>query len=268
MMQKIALGKSRIAVSRIGLGTVKFGRNQGVQYPQEFQLPSDYEIQELLAYAQQLGVNLLDTAPAYGTSEERLGELIKGQRHDWVICTKVGEEFVNGESQHDFSPNAIRLSIERSLRRLNTDVLDIVLVHSNGDDEKIIEEDAVFETLNRLKQAGMIRAYGMSTKTIEGGLMTVDQSDVVMVTYNPIQTEERPVIVYAEEKNKGIFIKKPLASGHIHKISADDPVRAVMHFIFQESGISSIIVGTLNKQNLAYNVECAVEALEAQKVAR
>ena len=43
MMQKIALGKSRIAVSRIGLGTVKFGRNQGVQYPQEFQLPSDYE---------------------------------------------------------------------------------------------------------------------------------------------------------------------------------------------------------------------------------
>lgn len=261
MMQKIVLGKTGMLVSRIGLGTVKFGRNQGVHYPEEFQLPTDYEITELLDSAQELGVNLLDTAPAYGTSEERLGQLLKERRKDWVICTKVGEEFVDGHSQFNFSPAAVRRSIERSLKRLNTDVLDIVLVHSNGDDEKIIEEDSIFSTLHKLKQAGMIRAFGMSTKTIEGGVMAVDQSDVVMVTYNPLQIEEQPVIAHAHKQNKGVMVKKALASGHIHKISTDDPVRAVMHFIFHEPGVSSVVVGTLSKTNLAYNVECATAAL-------
>lgn len=261
MMQKVALGKTGMLVSRIGLGTVKFGRNQGVRYPKEFQLPTDYEIQELLDCAQQLGVNLLDTAPAYGTSEERLGHFIKQKRQDWILCTKVGEEFQDGESQFNFSPAAVRRSIERSLRRLNTDFIDIVLVHSNGDDEKIIEEDSVFVTLNKLKQAGMIRAFGMSTKTIEGGLLAVDQSDVVMVTYNPLQIEEQPVIAHAHKHNKGVMVKKALASGHIHNISTDDPIRAVMQFIFHEPGVSSVVVGTTSKTNLAYNVECASKAL-------
>src|SRR3989338_2703121 len=141
MMPKISLGSSGMLVSRIGLGTVKLGRNQSVHYPAHFELPSDREINELLFLTQELGINLLDTAPAYGSSEERLGKLLKEKR----------------------------------------------------------------------KQAGLIRAYGMSTKTVAGGMLAVDQVDVVMVTYNPIQTEEQSVIAYAQQKNKGILIKKALA---------------------------------------------------------
>ncbi len=251
------LGNTGIKVSPIGLGTVKFGRNQGVRYPAHFELPSDAAIQALLSTAKELGINLLDTAPAYGTSEERLGKLLIGKRTDWILSTKVGEEFVNGDSHFDFSSDAIRKSVERSLRRLKTDYLDIVLVHSNGDDIAIIEEFAMFETLSALKQAGLIRAFGMSTKTIAGGIAAVDQSDVVMVTYNPIHVEERPVILHARQKNKSIFIKKALASGHIEKIAATDPVRAALKFIFAEPGVSSVIVGTLNPEHLRYNVECA-----------
>src|SRR5579872_4857807 len=250
------LGNLDIQVSRIGLGTVKFGRNQDLKYPEPFELPSDRDIQELLFSAKNLGINLLDTAPAYGTSEERLGKLLIGDRHDWILCTKVGEEFVNGQSHFDFSALAIQKSVERSLKRLKTDYLDIVLVHSNGDDVKLIKEMNVFETLQQLKKTGLIRALGMSTKTIEGGMLAVDHSDVVMVTYNLLQTEEQPVIAYAAQKQKGVFIKKALASGHIEKISAEDPVQASMNFIFAEKGVTSVIVGTLNKNHLEHNVRC------------
>lgn len=254
MMKSVLLGETMMQVSPLGLGTVKFGRNQGVRYPEKFELPTDKIILELLACAKELGINLLDTAPAYGNSEERLGALLKGQRDEWILSTKVGEEYLNGESMFDFSPEAVRLSIERSLQRLKTDYLDIVLVHSSGDDKKIIEEHSVFETLATLKKAGTIRAYGMSTKTVEGGLLTVDYADLAMVTFNPLETNEQAVIQYAHSKNKGIFIKKAFASGHLDKIGGEDPVRKTLSFIFAVPGVTSVILGTINKNHLKSNV--------------
>ncbi|MCD6039314.1 MAG: yhdN [Gammaproteobacteria bacterium] len=261
MMKQVLLGNTGIFVSRVGLGTVKLGRNQKINYPTPFSLPKDKEILTLLDCAKELGINVLDTAPAYGTSEERLGKLIKGQRHHWVLCTKVGEEFIKGESYFDFSSSNLRHSIERSLKRLNTDYLDIVLVHSNGEDKKIIEEDGVFLTLADIKKSGLIRSFGMSTKTVEGGILAIDHSDIIMVTYNPTYTVEQTVIAYAQKKNKGVFIKKALASGHLQKIASDDPVKAAMQFIFREPGVSSVIVGTLNTTHLEYNIKCAEQAM-------
>ena len=77
------LGKTGLKISPLGLGTVKFGRNQGVKYPGGFEIPEEGDLASLVALAKDLGINLLDTAPAYGTSEERLGRLLKGQRQDW-----------------------------------------------------------------------------------------------------------------------------------------------------------------------------------------
>lgn len=257
ILQKRRLGKSQIEVSTIGLGTVKFGRNQQVKYPYPFSLPSDHEIEQLLDFASILGINLLDTAPAYGTSEERLGKILLGKRQDWIISTKVGEEFVEGQSYYDFSPATIRESIERSLIRLKTDYIDIALVHSNGDDQRIIEEEHIFSLLAALKKEGKIRAYGMSTKTITGGLLAVDMADVVMLTYNPAHTEERPVIQYAHQHQKGIFIKKALASGHLPWKNSQDPIADAIHFSLKEPGVSSIIIGTINPAHLQQSVECA-----------
>ena len=105
MLRKCRLGQTSLDVSILGLGTVKFGRNQGVKYPNSFSLPSDKELSHLLSLAADVGINLLDTAPAYGMSEERLGHLLQGQRHQWIISTKVGEEFIQGQSYFDFSPS-------------------------------------------------------------------------------------------------------------------------------------------------------------------
>jgi aryl-alcohol dehydrogenase-like predicted oxidoreductase len=100
-------------------------------------------------------MNLLDTAPAYGESEERLGRLLRRCRRDWVIVTKVGEEFQDGKSRFDFSAAATRASVERSLRRLGVDALDAVLIHSSGDDLHILEREGVLPVLLDLQRGGL-----------------------------------------------------------------------------------------------------------------
>lgn len=256
-MQKRRLGQTELEVSRIGLGTVKFGRNEGVKYPQAFQLPSDVELKNLLSIAKEAGINLLDTAPAYGSSEERLGALLTN-RHDWILATKVGETFQNGESTFNFSKMAMQQSIERSLQRLRTDYLDIVLVHSNGDDERLIEETDIFADLEQLKIAGKIRAFGMSSKTVMGGLLTLQHADVAMVTYNPVATEEQIVIQEAARQRKGILIKKAFASGHLQQMKSNNPVKTALDFVFAEPGVTSVIVGTINAAHLQESIDCVV----------
>jgi aryl-alcohol dehydrogenase-like predicted oxidoreductase len=101
----------------------------------------------------------------------------------------------------------------------------------------------------------------MSTKTVEGGLLTIQEADVAMVTYNPIAVDEKPVIDAAYAHNKGILIKKALASGYLNKIGTDDPVQTVMDFILNTPGVSSVIVGTINPAHLKENVKAALNAM-------
>lgn len=255
------IGDTGLAVSPLGLGTVKLGRNQGVKYPSGFELPSDQEAANLIARAKDLGINLIDTAPAYGISEERLGPLLQGQRHDWIICSKVGEEFEHGQSRFDFSAAHTRRSVERSLRRLHTDVIDLVLIHSDGNDLDILHQGEALDTLAELKREGLIRAFGMSTKTVDGGIEAARRSDCVMVTYNLNHREEQPVLDYCAAHGKGVLIKKALASGHIALATDSDPVQASMDFLYAHPGVSSAIIGTINPQHLTDNCHKALNAL-------
>lgn len=255
MLPRRLFGSTGIEVSVLGLGTVKLGRNQGVKYPESFAIPDDTAAANLIAFAKDLGINLIDTAPAYGNSEERLGHLLQGQRDDWIICTKVGEEFDNGESHFDFSAAHTRRSIERSLRRLRTDTLDIVLVHSDGNDLDVIEHSDVLATLAQCKQEGLLRSFGVSTKTVSGGIAAAQQTDSVMATYNPLFTDERIVLDYCAEHTKGVLIKKAFASGHSSNHAA------ALQFALAHPAVSSVIVGTINPLHLQANVTAAQDAL-------
>ncbi len=259
-MLKRALGSTGIDVSVLGLGTVKIGRNQQVKYPSGFELPDDNAVIELFELAQSLGINFIDTAPAYGSSEQRLGELLP-DRHDWVIVTKVGEIFENSQSRFDFSFEHTVSSVEQSLNRLKRDVLDVVLVHSDGNDMTIINTEPVFEALESLKIKGLIKAYGMSSKTLAGGCWTVENCDVVMATANLDYDDERPVLELAEKMNKGVIIKKGLQSGHADSASGGRGIRNAFQHILSQPGVSSMIVGTINRQHLRDNV-ALVEALQ------
>jgi aryl-alcohol dehydrogenase-like predicted oxidoreductase len=252
-----ALPGTGLTVSALGLGTVKIGRNEQVKYPAAFAIPDDTAVRALLAQAHALGINLLDTAPAYGNSEERLGQLLSN-RHDWIIVTKTGEEFSNGSSRFDFSGTHTRLSIERSLKRLRTDYLDIALIHSDGNDEAILQQGDCIAALQECKRKGLVRAIGMSTKTVNGGLRAVRELDVVMLTYNLQQQEDRQAIALAQQLGKGVVVKKGLMSGHVQQ-DGRDLVRESLSLILREPGVSSMIAGTINPAHLAANAALAKE---------
>jgi aryl-alcohol dehydrogenase-like predicted oxidoreductase len=253
------IAKTGIDVGVIGLGTVKLGRNEAVKYPQRFSIPDDTAARELLALAQTLGINLIDTAPAYGSSEERLGQLLAKQRQQWIICTKAGEEFERGESSYHFRPEQIRASVERSLKRLRTDYLDIVLIHSDGNDLDIIDNLGALDVLNDLKQRGLIRATGMSTKTIDGGIRAAQLADIVMATLNPGYRDELPVFDFCAQNDKAAFVKKAFGSGHL--FSGANALQETMDLVLNTKGVASVIAGTINPAHLRENVEAAVKAV-------
>jgi len=248
------LGATGIQVSPLGLGTVKIGRDQQVKYPTGFKIPDDKAVIELFELAQELGINTLDTAPSYGNSEERLGRLLP-HREEWVIVGKVGEEFIGGHSHFDFSFDTTVATVERSLKRLNRDFIDVVLVHSDGNDMDIIQNEAVCDALQELKHRGLIKAVGMSTKTVEGGLWCVENMDVVMATYNPVYTDELPVLERALELNKGVVIKKGLQSGHADSAEGGGGIEGAFRFLFEQAAVNSVIVGTINPAHLRANAE-------------
>jgi len=250
-----------IRVSPLGLGTVKFGRNEQVKYPRPFDLPSDADIHRLLDVAREGGINFLDTAPAYGVSEERLGRILADRPgEDWVLGTKAGEEFVDGGSRFDFSPASVRASVERSLRRLGRDRLDLFLLHSNGDDEVILRESGVVEVLFRLREEGTIRAAGISTKTVDGGCLAFELGlDVVMASYSPWHRDEEPVLDAAAKAGRRVLVKKALGSGWLGNGGTRSPrerVRESLALSLAHPGVASIVVGTLNPENLRGN--CAM----------
>jgi aryl-alcohol dehydrogenase-like predicted oxidoreductase len=219
---------------------------------------------ELLSLSRDLGINLLDTAPAYGTSEQRLGQLLP-QRQDWVIVSKVGESFENGQSKFDFSAQATQKTIETSLRKLKTDYLDIVLVHSDGDDRKVIFEEDVINTLQKLKQQGFIRAIGLSTKTTKGGLWTVENTDVIMATRNTTDHTDDPVLNRALKLNKGVVIKKGLQSGHVDAKAGGTGIEEAMKYVFSHQAVSCLIAGTINPIHLKENAQLVDKILATEK---
>ncbi len=248
-MQMRRLGTNGPLVSVLGLGTVKLGRTTGVKYaggPAPLVVPTDGEARALLDAARELGINLIDTAPAYGTSEERLGSLL-GKSTDWIVCTKAGEEFDGDRSRYDFSAQAVRRSVERSLRRLRRERVDVVLIHSDGRDAEILERSGAPEELERLRKSGLIGQIGMSTKTVGGGLAAVERLDVVMVTLNPRETADLAVIARAKELGKGVLIKKALAQGHA-------VTGAGLEFAVNTLGVTSVVVGTISPEHLRENV--------------
>ncbi len=247
-------------IGKIGLGTVKFGRNQGLKFQEGFALPDGKAVADLLNRARDLGVTLLDTAPAYGDSEAKIGEAIQGQRDHWVICTKVGEYFEDGNSHFDFSAGTTEASLARSLKNLKCGHLDMVLVHSTGEDTHVARNTPVLDVLTRWRDRGDIGAIGMSTKTVEDTIALLPDLDAVMVTLNPSHTAEIPVIEAAHAQGKLVLVKKALRSGALAAAGGRDPVGDAIRFSANQPGVTSVIVGTLNADHL----EQAVEAVRSE----
>ena len=139
----ITLGDTGLKTHRISLGSVKFGRNTDVKYPEKFIIPNQKQVSNLISIAGEMGINLIDTAPAYGESEKKIGKAISRNRNKWIVSTKVGEKYENKRSYFDFSRTGVLNSVHQSLENLKTEAIDILLIHSNENELDIINNSDV-----------------------------------------------------------------------------------------------------------------------------
>jgi len=207
MMKLRPLGDTGIYVSEIGLGAWQLANP-------DWGVNDRGEALRIIQKSLEAGCNFFDTAPAYGrgVSEELLGQALKSVRKDVVICTKFGH---TAEGVTDFNTNAIRPSVEASLSRLQTEYLDIVLMHNPPREMMDGRISAQYEEFEKLKTEGKIRAYGVSLDWREEVDMVVDttKSKALEVFFNALYQEPLPAFQKAYEHSVGIIVKVPLDSG-------------------------------------------------------
>ncbi|WP_141430850.1 aldo/keto reductase [Bacillus sp. 03113] len=211
MTKLVKIGKSDLYVNPIGLGTNAVGGHN--LYPNL----DEEEGKNLVRTALSNGMNFLDTAFIYGPkrSEELIGEVIKetGKREDVVIATKGAHKFVNNQIVLDNSPSFLKQSVEDSLKRLQTDYIDLYYIHFP--DEATPKDEAV-GALKELKDQGKIRSIGVSNFSLEQ-LKEANKDgyvDVVQDEYNLIQRDaEKDLLPYTAQNHISFIPYFPLASG-------------------------------------------------------
>lgn len=257
-MEQRRLGTTPFAITPIGYGAFKIGRNVGAKYPGSYELPDNEAADQLLDGVLDLGINYIDTAPAYGLSEARIGRFLANRKSEFVLSTKVGEIFENGQSSYDFSESAVRASIDRSRRALRVDTLDIVFVHSDGRDEYIMRQTDVVPTLQSLKEEGVVTAIGFSGKTVGGADAAMLWADALMVEYNLNDRSHESIIQEAHEHGIGIVVKKGLGSGTLNP-------REAVRFVLANQHVTSLVVGGLDLEHLREDIEAADRVVVAAK---
>jgi aryl-alcohol dehydrogenase-like predicted oxidoreductase len=221
-----------------------------VKYPEPFAFPSDEQVHDLLQSCLSLGVNLIDTAPAYGECEQRLGSFVAANRDRLVICTKCGEQYEQSRSSYDFSAPALTASVDESLRRLRTDHIDILILHSNGEDVEILTRTDALQALAHLKKAGKIRAAGISAKTAAGIIEASRTLDVVMAPFSRTDSSLAEALKEAHDRGLGVLAIKGLFSGHLE-------ARPAIEFVLSKPHIDALVLGTMNPAHLSEAVAVA-----------
>ncbi|MFO1084483.1 MAG: aldo/keto reductase [Reyranellaceae bacterium] len=175
-----ALGRTGIVVSEIGFGAWGIGGRTVAET--SYGDTDDLTSLAALARARECGITFFDTSAAYGDghSEELIGDAFHACRSDVVLATKAGYDSWNRPP--DFSPEAIVASTERSLRRLRTDYVDLLLLHNPPSD--ILRSGEIREVFARLLDSGKILAWGASTKSPGDALTALRSTDIPVIQAN------------------------------------------------------------------------------------
>ena len=210
------LGNTGIEVSEIGFGAWGIG---GTPKDARAYGPTDDKVsQQALMKAFDSGITFYDTSPlyGYGHSEELLGATFKDVRESIIISSKVG--FVNFKGKKNFSPKYIQDSLESSLRRLQTDYIDVFQLH-DPPVELLQQDRRIVECLESLKSDGKIRVIGISTKLPEESLIVIDKFNFksVQVNYNLVDQRALDIDLLNKctEKGIGVIGRTPLCFGFL-----------------------------------------------------
>jgi aryl-alcohol dehydrogenase-like predicted oxidoreductase len=276
------LGGTGLTVSRLGVGLNEIGH---------LSLGDVAKAAQVLNLALDSGISFLDTAACYGNSEELVGRAIGGRRDEFVLSTKAGHA-VGDYAGQSWTAETVRDSIERSLRRVRTDHLDIVHLHSCS--VAVLERGDVIQALQDAKKAGKTRAIGYSGDNeaaawaVESGLF-----DTLQTSFNLVDQRARiRLFGSAGEQGMGIIAKRPIANaawgaeaspsgyaaGYHRRARAmagegpipdapDDPILLALGFVLAHEAVDTAIVGTSDPDHMRANVRLVEEKLPIAETA-
>jgi len=202
-MKKRRIGSSDLYVSEIGFGCMSLGTDER-------------EAIKLIHAALEQGINFLDTADLYdrGLNEQFVGKAIKGRRDQVILATKVGNRWEEGKDGWYWDPSKayIKQAVKDSLRRLQTDYIDLYQLHGGTIEDPI---DETIEAFEELKKEGLIRYYGISTMRAEVIREYVQRSNIVsvMMQYNMLDRRAEEWFAFFAEHNISIIARGPVAKG-------------------------------------------------------
>lgn len=224
---KRTLGRSGIEVSPLGLGCWAIGGPMIYDGMADgWGNIDDAESIKAIHKALELGINFLDTADAYGVghSEAVIGKAIAGKRDSVVISTKFGHfgnEATKTLNGINVTPAYIEKACEASLKRLNTDYIDVYLLHEWN--IKMAEVEPVLEILDQLVEKGKIRTYGWSTHLVSGAMIFAERANCSVIEHDlNVFNDAPPMIKFCEDNNLASVNRSPLAMGFLSgKFSAE-----------------------------------------------
>lgn len=267
-MERTKLGTTDLEVSRLGFGGAEIGLLQIDQAT----------VTTLLNSAIDAGLNLIDTASAYRTSEKMIGTAISSRRQELVLISKCGA--LEGFTKEDWSKKGVLEAIENSLRMLRTDYLDIAQLHSCSAD--ILRQGDCIEGLLRAAEKGYTRYIGYSgdnadaAHALEMGVFDTLQTSVSVADQSAIDG----IIKGAKEKGLGIIAKRPIANAvwrspekpvdpyhhpyweRLQKLRfpflnkpLKESIATALRFTLSIDGVTAAIVGTTKPGRWSENVE-------------
>jgi aryl-alcohol dehydrogenase-like predicted oxidoreductase len=278
-MTKKPFGKTGFQVSSLGFGAAEIG----------FIKPQQEQAAKMLNFLLDQGVNVIDTAAGYETSELTIGEAISHRRSEFVLISKCGNKVKEIDAE-PWSDSLITQTVDRSLKRLKTDVLDVMLLHTC--DEATLRKGEALGALVKARKAGKIKFAGFSGDN-EAAAYAASLPDVAVIETSINITDQvniDHVLPLARKNQIGILAKRPIANAcwkdiNSHpgfykdyaknytdrlakmKISPADLgiagplpaawVELALRFTLSQDGVHSAIIGTANPENARQNVAAA-----------
>jgi aryl-alcohol dehydrogenase-like predicted oxidoreductase len=287
-LPRSTLGRTGLEVTKLGYGAMEL---RGTDH---FPRLSPAEASAILNAVLDRGINYIDTSPDYGYSEELIGRHLAHRRDEFFLASKCGcpvepPDLPHAQRKpHSFTCENIRAGVEQSLKRMQTDFLDVVQFHISPARSVLEENDSIAE-LEALRREGKVRFIGMSgtapelSEHIEMGVF-----DVFQIPYSLVEREHESLIHEAAGRGAGIVIRGGVARGVIVKdesiiddypdflragfrarrqrwleAAAEDllgdmtPMEFMLRFTISHPDMSTTIVGTANPAHLEHNVEVA-----------
>lgn len=273
-MEKRTFGNTGMAVTTLGYGAM------------EFRHVDEAQAGRLLAGVLDAGINFIDTSPDYGPSEDRIGKWIAHRRDEYFLATKCGcnVPLQGGDDapRHIWTGAQVRHNIEHSLRRLQTDYVDVWQVHSASPDE--LAQSDVLATMLKIKEEGKVRhiavsmsgaaagrGYGQLRPYLDGDW---DQFEAIQVWYSALARASENAMSEAAARGKGMIIRgvvrtiEPYASLadfmdnvglNDLRASGESAAQFLLRFAIAHPALHTTIIGTKSLDHLADNIK-AVEA--------